>query len=839
LPKGRKQEFKMKSRFSQFIEVNLLLVIFTALFVQGVVAEVDWYPIGMWIFAIFGLSLLGWERGYLEGPCWLGLEPLLILWLALITISSLASPHRWAALPALERSVIAVIFFYLIGWHFREKGQEKILLYCLIIFPTIFSMAAIGSYLLNSPLFFPFPGNKNFVSGPLISPNNFAGLLNLSVFLGFGMIMGMKRQKQKAPGEDIARRAMWSFPVLVLVVALGLTLSRGGWLTFYVGGLGMLLWLAIRSEDKKLRTYALAILAITILGTFLTIFLDEIPVMREALSLKKYLFATPNELSMDTRSRVWHSSRMMVNDRPWLGFGPGSYWIEFPSHRDPVVMAGTRHSYNDLLELAAESGLVAVAVWLALLAVSIFIFRSRYKREMNFFEQRVSIGIIFGFLAFFAHEMIDFHFQIPGIVYYFLALAAFLLRERGQGKKTRLPRPLGTLAVFAILPLALVIGGIQWASAIQNRRGMVAFYAQEWLEASEYFKSSLRFREGRPEPHHYLAKSYLHLMEGRNTEIQNKLLLQAEKEALRAVAIEQKFPYYWSLPGRISELIERAGGKPLKSPLYYFHQAVFLDPQNPLFLELLSKYLVKSGKQEEAKSIIAKFADLYPSSAVPIIQLWLGNNYRPDDLFKVLEKDYNGLVAFAEAVRAEPNYSEYALAAAEKAFELKPGSAGSLYSQVLIANKQCDRARGFMAKPGFEEAARLAYADCLAGANRLTEAEEQYLILLKAHPDLPQYHLALANVLLRENEPARAKEEFLEIVSKNATNPAEINAAGYLALARISEKEKQIDQAIKYYRLYLEQKPEDQRVVEHIRELEEKGQVEFVHSPWDFNKPSP
>ena len=93
----------MKSRLGWLIEVNLLLIVFFSLFIQGAIAEVDWYPIGIWIMVVFCISLVGWERGYIEKPRWLGLEPLLILWVIVAVASWITSsaarqfarrPHR-------------------------------------------------------------------------------------------------------------------------------------------------------------------------------------------------------------------------------------------------------------------------------------------------------------------------------------------------------------------------------------------------------------------------------------------------------------------------------------------------------------------------------------------------------------------------------------------------------------------------------------------------------------------------------------------------------------------------------------------------------------------------
>ena len=51
---------------------------------------------------------------------------------------------------------------------------------------------------------------------------------------------------------------------------------------------------------------------------------------------------------------------------------------------------------------------------------------------MGRFNRRVSIGILMGMLGFIVQDQFDFHFYIPGLDYYFLALAAVLLKPRGE-----------------------------------------------------------------------------------------------------------------------------------------------------------------------------------------------------------------------------------------------------------------------------------------------------------------------------------------------------------------------------------------------------------------------
>jgi O-antigen ligase/tetratricopeptide (TPR) repeat protein len=827
-------------QWNRLLELNLLLLIFAALLLQGAVLESDWLPIGLWIFGLFCLSLYGWQKGHLAPPSLTGLEPYLAAWLLMVILSAFWSEHRWPALFALEKTLIAVIFFYLMVWHFAEPASRRTLLWSLFSMLVFISLVGAGAYLTKTRLFFPFPDNTAFVRGSIYSPNNFAGLANLGLFLGFGLVMALKRKRSEIPSESISRRALLSIPIVIVLVALGLSLSRGGWVAFYLSGLGLVLWLGLHSRSRKFRNYTFLVIAIAVLGTFLTVFFDEIPVLREARSLKKYFMASPQELSLDTRALVWKSSLQMAREHPFAGVGPGAFGLEFPKYRYPEVAQGTRHSYNDLIELAAESGLPAAALLLALLLKGFFIWMKRCQREMDRFERRVSLGIGFGLLAFFLQDMLDFHFQIPGLVYYFLALSAFLLRPRKARQDTKPIRAVGTVFLFVLFPVALFAGGMQWASSLEFLRGRRLFKEEQWLYASEAFKNSSRICAQNPEPHWWLARSYLHLMEGRSAELKKELLAKAEQEELKAISLEPDYPFYWSQLGRISRLIEERGGTPQKSPLFCYHQASLLDPNNAFFQELFARSLLQAGKKDEAKQVFLKLSRSNPGSIPGLCKTWLDLGLAPEELANLFANNADALVSLAKSLKAFPQYSGQLISVSQKAFELEPQNqkAREIFGQAVISSKNCETIKPYLTDPRSETAADEIYAVCLVSTGRLEQAEKQYLNLLEASPDNPEYHLALARLYLWQKQKTRAKEQFLWLASRQESNPEQVNLEAFLGLARIYTEEHQEALALKYYRLYLAQKPDDQAALEQVENLRIRGQVEMVHSPWEFS-PNP
>lgn len=428
-------EFKsaeLKEGLSLFIEINLLLIILFSLLLSGAVKDIYWYPLGLWIVIIFCFSLFAWEKGLIAGPGFAGLEPYFLAFLAWMILSGVLSSHRWMSTFALERLVVALLLFYLMFWHFKSKQREKILLWSLFAFPALISLIGIIFFLAPKNVFFPFANNLTFFSGTFVNHNNFAGLLILGFFLGAGLIMGLRRIKSEFLSEGVARLVIFSIPLIVILIALGFSLSRGGWVAFFLSGAGFLLWLGLSSRRKNLRNYFALTLLVVLAGIILSLLLGKSVVKERARSLNALFKDPASGLTLTGRKMIWKNTLAMIRDHPLFGAGPGSFGLEYPHYREPGDFYGERHSHNDLMQLAAEGGIPAALLALLLLAQAFIIWRAKYRREESRFRRRASIGIIFGMLGFLLQDQVDFHFYIPGLAFYFLALASFLVRLPGR-----------------------------------------------------------------------------------------------------------------------------------------------------------------------------------------------------------------------------------------------------------------------------------------------------------------------------------------------------------------------------------------------------------------------
>ncbi len=398
-------------------------------------------------------------------------------------------------------------------------------------------------------------------------------------------------------------------------------------------------------------------------------------------------------------------------------------------------------------------------------------------------------------------------------------------------------KTLGRALLSLIVFFALMSGGVQWLAAIQFSRARDAYERQDFYRALSDFKSSETLFSLDPETHRYLAKSYLRLLPARSGEGRLNLLRKAESELLEAIAIEKDYPYYWALLGRVSELLAQAGAVPKKSAYACYQQSVRLDPNNPLMLELFSKYLIQTGRPEPAKPLIHKLVQISLSSSGEIAWLWLKKGNDPQALIPLFSGNLHALGELRQVFNWA-NLHQDELQVGQEAIAAWPNDpeAIMLYCFSISARDDCEKIRRAIVpiidSPEYEEPARRVYALCLAGAKEYEGAEKEYLRLISLEPDSIEYRWALANNYLNRKQPGLAKEQLLWLVKNPSLGDRNLKAQSLLKLAQICDSEKLPEQAAKYYELYLEFRPGDQGVKDRLQQVQPNKSKAIIYSPW-------
>ncbi len=225
---------------------------------------------------------------------------------------------------------------------------------------SIFAVAAISSlwglvqFALN-----PERDLLHRIKGAMSQWMTYSGLLMLALLLLTAYVLraGLRRNK-------------WVVPVAALIVlALILSLTRNAWIGA-VAGIVVLIWM------RRARAIVFLMAAILVLY---------------ALSpglIKRRVKSTMD--TTDPRFHVYLTALHVIHDHPWLGVGPKNVKYEAPKYREEkdfpeglkkvVVLLSDpskyreeekeypdwlyQHMHNNLLQIAAESGIPGLIIWL-------------------------------------------------------------------------------------------------------------------------------------------------------------------------------------------------------------------------------------------------------------------------------------------------------------------------------------------------------------------------------------------------------------------------------------------------------------------------------------------
>ncbi|KPJ62268.1 hypothetical protein AMK68_05120 [candidate division KD3-62 bacterium DG_56] len=226
-------------------------------------------------------------------------------------------------------------------------------------------------------------GGMTRAVGLVADPNMFS--LVIGVALPF--VMAMIRRHS----IPLARVGL-SLVLALLVVAVGVSLSRGGYIAFAVG-----LLLGIIRFVRPLQT-----LSGTLAFIVLVVVMGHLPsaVWRRAESIGPAILRGRD--TMGVRYDLWRTGCAMIRERPWLGVGLHNTIVTAPEYRPPDADTRRRMLHNAYLDIGAEAGIPALVVFLLLLvsawresrrAARIF---ARHPRSQNlrYIAQCVEIGLI-------------------------------------------------------------------------------------------------------------------------------------------------------------------------------------------------------------------------------------------------------------------------------------------------------------------------------------------------------------------------------------------------------------------------------------------------------------
>lgn len=227
----------------------------------------------------------------------------------------------------------------------------------------------------------------------------YSGLLMLVIVAGAARLMFRKSD-----------RAWTALVMPALLVALGLTLTRGAWVGAFLG-------LAVLFALRDLRM-------LTVLPVVAAVFVILAPA---AVTDRMYSMFDINDPSNRDRVAMARSGVRMIADHPLTGVGPNMIPHVYERYRDPSAVNPTSpHLHNVPLQIAAERGLPALVAWLWFIVLAARDLWQRFRRSETPSLSAAGLGALAAMLAagMFEHNFGDSEFQMLLLVLLTLPHAA-------------------------------------------------------------------------------------------------------------------------------------------------------------------------------------------------------------------------------------------------------------------------------------------------------------------------------------------------------------------------------------------------------------------------------
>lgn len=324
---------------------------------------------------------------------------LILMWFTWL-VSFIFALSQEVALPRMiEFSKVVLIALTIIA---LTRTQKKLRYLLLAI---ILSMGFLGVKGAMRAVFFGWK-----VTGPTYSMmadnNDFA--LGLIMVLPWFVYMGLSEKK-------LINKLFFILQFPLIIIAIIYTHSRGG----FIGLCAVILTLAFNAKKKILALFALGI-------AVLSFFIWAPQEYKERIqTIKTY----EEDASAMSRIYAWRAALSMIKDRPLTGVGPGKESFRYATPIYAFYSGGAAVAHNSYLELAADSGIPAILLFLLLLFSCIWKLRKLRKhiplKEGTKWVHNYSYMLEAGFVGYlvsgFFLSRADFE-----LLYYFIAITVVL-----------------------------------------------------------------------------------------------------------------------------------------------------------------------------------------------------------------------------------------------------------------------------------------------------------------------------------------------------------------------------------------------------------------------------
>lgn len=274
--------------------------------------------------------------------------------------------------------------------------------------------------------------------GTFLNPDHLAQYMLLTLSAGLGVMlaqMGASRQRSLTGRERTLAMAQFVMSpkmlvrllMVLMVVVLVLTRSRAANGAFFVALPLLGLWVMVTTPSLR-RSAALLVVSLLVVDLVVVgqwVGLDKVVQRLQATELTLTESAEPpawaegealrqqyREETLAERIRPARDALELIRQRPWSGWGGGSFVTVFPSVKQVSTPLGYDHAHNDYVEIAADTGLVGLGLLGLLVACTGVRLMLLLRERTPPLDRGLAAGVAVALFCALVHATVDFNLHI-------------------------------------------------------------------------------------------------------------------------------------------------------------------------------------------------------------------------------------------------------------------------------------------------------------------------------------------------------------------------------------------------------------------------------------------
>lgn len=402
----------------------------------GVGAALPTEPImfGILMLFIMMVAYQGLDKNILKHP----VTVIIMLGLLWMFITSVTSTMPFVSFKFLiERSWGVVTFYFLGIYLFKEKKNMYRFSWMYII---AFTIVIVYTTIRHAQEGFSEKAAHTAVSPFYNDHTAYGALLAMYLPVVIGLCVNSARSK-------LSRLCAFVL-ILVFLLAIGLSYSRAAWVSIVVA-IAVFALMIFRIKLKYI--FAALCVAVVVFFAFQTKIIMKLERNNKQVSQDigteiQSISNISSDASNRERINRWTCAYRMFQDKPYLGFGPGTYSFQYAPYQLSINktiistdLGNGGNAHSEYLGPLAEEGLLGMLSFLALV-VMVFIMSFRLYFKLKDKEMKVLvISVFLGLMTYFVHGIMNDFLDTDKAAVPFWGFIALLvaidLKYKGEVKK--------------------------------------------------------------------------------------------------------------------------------------------------------------------------------------------------------------------------------------------------------------------------------------------------------------------------------------------------------------------------------------------------------------------